>query len=157
MWTLLVKNRKQPCWIRVFVVGWWSTVSARGWSAWGYHLWRLNSSNRYWERNMIFPIRTMGKLKIKQPVVWCSCTCQIRYSPTGHTETLSLQARHPTWGCDLIKSYGHAVTEQLWNLFYDDTPAFPTSKKKGQWTYRYGTSFKLQNSVLELLCVTAWP
>ena len=87
MWKLLVKEQMQACWIRAFVVSCWSTVSARGWSAWGYHLWRVNSSNRYWERNMIFPIRTMGKLKINQPVVWCSCTCQIRYSHSNKNST----------------------------------------------------------------------
>jgi len=49
MWKLLVKEQMQACWIRAFVVSCWSTVSARGWSAWGYHLWRVRSSNRYWE------------------------------------------------------------------------------------------------------------
>ena len=29
---------------------------------------------------MVFPVRTIGKLKINQPVLWCSCTSQIRYS-----------------------------------------------------------------------------
>jgi len=76
-----VKNRKQACWIRVLVVGWWSTVGARGWSAWGYHLWRVNSSNRFWERNLI----TMERLKINQPVVSRSCTSQIQYSQSYKT------------------------------------------------------------------------
>jgi len=81
------KNRKQACWIRVLVVGWWSTVGARGWSTWGYHLWRVNSSIRFWERNMIFPVRAMRKLKINQPVVRRSCTSQIRYSHSYKNST----------------------------------------------------------------------
>jgi len=87
VWKLLVKNRKQACWIRVLVVSWWSTEGTRGWSAWGYHFWKVNSSNRFWERNMIFSVRTIGKLKINQPVVWCSCTSQIRYSPSYKNST----------------------------------------------------------------------
>ena len=37
---------------------------------------------------MIFPIRTMGKLKINQPVLWYSrCACQVRYSHSYKNST----------------------------------------------------------------------
>ena len=45
-WKLLLRNRKQACWICNFVVGWWSKVGAQGWSAWEYHLWRIHHSKR---------------------------------------------------------------------------------------------------------------
>ena len=44
-------------------------------------------SSRLWARNMIFPVRTIGKLKINQPVLWRSCTVQIRYSHSYKNST----------------------------------------------------------------------
>jgi len=69
-WKLLVKNRKQTCWIRDFVVGWWSTVGAQGWGAWEYHLWKIHHSDRHREMKMISHIKPMRKLEINQSIGW---------------------------------------------------------------------------------------